>query len=131
MKKYLLIPVAVFAAILFLNFNNGIATTAGLPQDETIVIPDDVQEVIDNSCFGCHHSDSKNKKAKMKLKFDELGSLKTHKLVGKLQKIGEEVHEGKMPPKKFNQRFPDKVPTMEQKELLINWAEKTAKSYVE
>lgn len=132
MKKYLIIPVAMFAAILFLNFNQVDTTPAEEnPPLAEFSIPDDVQAVIDNSCYGCHYSGSKNVKGKGKLKFDKLGELKTHKLVGKLGGIADVVKEDDMPPAKFLKNKPEAKLTPEQKELLMNWAESTAKSYTE
>lgn len=132
MKKYALISIALFSAIIFLNFNTpDNSQPANTPASPEFSIPDDVQQIIDNSCYGCHNSDSKNKKGKMKLKFDKLGDLKTHKLVGKLAKISEDIKEDEMPPKKFLKNYPESELTAEQKELFINWAESTAKSYSE
>jgi len=132
MKRYFLMPTALIAAFLFLNFSQIDKKSASLnPPLPAFSIPEDVQAVIDNSCYGCHNSDSKNVKGKGKLKFDKLGNLKTHKLVGKLGKMAESVKEDDMPPKKFLKNYPDKELTAEQKDLLINWAETTAKSYSE
>ena len=132
MKKYFLIPVTLIAAVLFLNFNKADASKDS-PVEATseFSIPEDVQAVIDNSCYGCHNSDSKNIKGKGKLKFDELGELKTYKLVGKLGNIADVIKEDDMPPKKFLKNYPDKELTQEQKDLVINWAKTTAKAYSE
>lgn len=132
MKKYLLIPIALFSAILFLNFNSvNKSELPNQPVNAEFIIPGDVQEILDNSCYGCHNSDSKNVKGKGKVKFDRLGELKTHKLVGKLGNISDVVKEGDMPPKKFLKNYPESALTDEQKEVLINWAESTAKTYTE
>ena len=132
MKKYIFIPIALFSAVLFLNFNNSDEVkSANENTSNEFSIPADVQEILDNSCYGCHNSDSKNTKAKLKIKFDQLGDLKTHKLVGKLGNVSEAIGKEKMPPKKFLQKYPESTLTAEQKELLINWAESTAKSYSE
>jgi hypothetical protein len=132
MKKYILIPIALFSAILFLNFNNvDKIGSSNEPASSEFSIPSDVKEIIDNSCYGCHNSESRNLKGKGKLKFDQLGELKTHKLVGTLSKLSDEVKEGDMPPKKFLKNNPESALTDEQKQVLINWAESTAKSYTE
>ena len=132
MKKYILIPIALFSAVLFLNFNNSDEVkSANENTSNEFSIPADVKEILDNSCYGCHNSDSKNIKGKSKIKFDQLGNLKTHKLVGKLGNVSEAIGKEKMPPKKFLQKYPESTLTSEQKELLINWAESTAKSYSE
>ena len=132
MKKYILIPIALFSAVLFLNFNNSDEVkSANENTSNEFSIPADVKEILDNSCYGCHNSDSKNIKGKSKIKFDQLGNLKTHKLVGKLGNVSEAIGKEKMPPKKFLQKYPESTLTAEQKELLINWAVSTAKSYSE
>ena len=132
MKKYILIPIALFSAILFLNFNSvDKIGSANEPASSEFSMPADVEEIIDNSCYGCHNSDSKNIRGKGKLKFDELGELSTFKLVGKLDKISKEIKKDNMPPKKFRKNNPESVLTTEQKEIMINWAESTAKSYTE
>jgi hypothetical protein len=132
MKKYILIPITLFSAILFLNFNNvDEIGSANEPASSEFSMPADVEEIIDNSCYGCHNSDSKNIRGKGKLKFDELGELSTFKLVGKLDKISKEIKKDNMPPKKFRKNNPESVLTTEQKEIMINWAESTAKSYTE
>jgi len=59
--------------------------------ENTFVIPTDVQNIIDNSCYGCHNSESSSTKGKMKLNFDKLADLKVSKQVGKLMKISKVV----------------------------------------
>ena len=90
-------------------------------------IPENVQGVIDKSCFGCHNADSKNDKGKKKLQWDQLGKLKTHKLVGKLTDIADVVSAGDMPPEKFLAHKPEATPTAVEKKILAEWAENTAK----
>ena len=63
----------------------------------------------------------------MKLKFDELPLMKKGKLISKLSKIAREVEKGDMPTKKFIKEFPDKVPTDEEKKVLIEWARNASK----
>lgn len=132
MKKYLLAVAVFMTGLVFLNFNLKSEKAAPVAPSETeFSIPADVQSVLDNSCYGCHNSDSKNTKGKAKIKFDELGSLKTSKLVGKMGKIVDVVNEGDMPPKKFLENKPKAALSEEQKVLLVNWAESIAKSYSE
>ncbi len=129
MKKVLFILTLSTSALLFMNFNfpeKGISGTSANPT--AIEIPDDVQAIIDNSCYGCHSSESKNMKGKNKLNFDKLNDIKTYKAIGKLTDIAETVIENDMPPKKFLKKYPERALTDEQKELLANWAGEAAKS---
>ncbi len=90
-------------------------------------IPKNIDTIFSNSCYSCHNVESKNYKAKMKLKLDELGTMKLSKLVSKLNKIAKEVEKGDMPTKKFAANYPDKMPSDEDKNTLINWARNSAK----
>ena len=93
-------------------------------------MPDDVKKVINNSCFGCHNTDSKNEDGKEALDFKKLENLSKIKMIHAYKEISEVVEENKMPPKKFLQRFPEKALSEDDKKLLLNWSEKQAESVV-
>lgn len=132
MKKLLVIPALLISAFIFLNFNTPDNNTTDQPAiGSDLSIPEDVDAVIQNSCYGCHNSDSKNQKAKLKLKFDKLEHMSTGKQVGKLTKIAKVLNKGKMPPEKFLDHYPESKLTDDQKSLLVGWAESTAKSLSE
>ena len=127
MKKLVLF----FAAAAFITLTMSFTDTnenkkSTVPAKAVYEVPADVQEIIDNSCYGCHNSDSKNKKGKLKLDFDKMPEMKTGKLVGKLVKIHDAVDENDMPPKKFLNNYPDRALTDEQKEKLTTWAKDLA-----
>lgn len=130
MKKISIFLMSLAIGFLFVNFS---LKNINAPQEEdksetvTYQVPDDVQQILDKSCVGCHNSDSKNIKGKGKLKFDELGNLKLHKQVGKLADIAEVTEEGDMPPSKFLKNYPDKKLTEEEKEKIVAWANDMAK----
>lgn len=127
MKKYLLLSSIIIVGFVFFGFIQDTAEkNQQTVQDETFQIPADVQKVLDNSCVGCHNSEAKNMKAKQKLKFEDLASMKTYKLSGKLGDIAKELEEDKMPPSKFLENYPDKKLSAEDKALLINWAKETS-----
>ncbi|MEN8138238.1 MAG: heme-binding domain-containing protein [Bacteroidota bacterium] len=86
------------------------------------IITDDAKEIIDNKCYACHNSESKNKKGKKKLAFDTLDELSVYKQISKYEGIHEVLVEGEMPPEKFLEKYPDKVLTAEEKETMLNWA---------
>ena len=95
--------------------------------DNSLEIPEDVNTILKNHCFGCHNTESKNEKGKGKLTIDNLGELPTGKLAAKLSKIAEEVDEGEMPPKKFLEKYPEKGLSKKDKKKVINWAKAAAK----
>ena len=133
MQKYRrFIPVMFLGAILLLSFNTPDGAGKNIPSSsDEFAIPANVQKVIDHSCFGCHNMEAKNEKSKSKLMFETLDTMKVAKLVGKLTDIRDEVKDDKMPPRKFLEFKPEAALTAAQKELLINWADSTARSYIQ
>jgi hypothetical protein len=127
----LIIGIALLSAFTFYNNTEEVEIydNTGIVVD----IPEDVQAVIDKSCYGCHNSDSKNQKGKLNLKFDyfKKGEYSAGKVVGKLNKIVETLDEGKMPPSKFLAKYPDKKPTKEEAGLLRKWAADNLKKLTE
>jgi cytochrome c551/c552 len=130
MKKISIFMITLVIGFMFVNFS---IEDKKAPQEKvktdavTYHVPEDVQQILDNSCVGCHNSDSKNIKGKGKLKFDELADLKLHKQVGKLADIADVVKEGDMPPSKFLKNYPDRALSKEDNEKLVNWATEMAK----
>jgi len=128
MKKYLFLFLLLTLGIVFVSFtlksykSDDLAASA----DNHFEIPDNVQSVIDKSCYGCHNSESQNDKGKKKLQFDELSGLPKHKLTAKLADIAEIINEGEMPPEKFLKKKPEATPTAVEKKILVDWATNTA-----
>lgn len=128
MKKLVVIFFVATTGLLISAFNN-YETSGRLENIDSIgelEIPENVKEILDNSCWGCHNSESKNTKAKLKLKFDELNDLKVSKQVSKLNKIVKALDKGKMPPEKTLAKYPEMALTSETKAELINWARSTS-----
>ncbi len=123
MKKIILLSAMLFTAAIFVSISatEDIVNNT-IPGNEKYVVPENVQAIIDNKCFDCHSTKSKNLKAKMKLKFDKMAHLKTHKLLGKLDNIAESVTEGDMPPKKAIKKYPDLKLTAEEVKTLSDWS---------
>ncbi|RUA25853.1 MAG: hypothetical protein DSY76_06300 [Bacteroidetes bacterium] len=91
-------------------------------------IPENIKSILDNSCMGCHNSESKNTKGKMKLNFDKFnnGKYSTGKQIAKLNGIVKTLTKGKMPPKKFVAKYPDHALSADDSKALINWAKSQA-----
>lgn len=129
MKKIILFSIPITAVVLmsFLlmptdNFQNENATTISEDIILNVEMPENVKAIVDNKCYGCHNTESKNEKGAKKLSFDKLSDLKKVKQIAKLDEIHETVVEAKMPPKKFLAKYPDKALTDEEKEILTSWA---------
>lgn len=84
-------------------------------------VPDNVQQIINKSCYDCHNSASSNKKAIKKFNFDKLNFLKDQQAIAEWDKVTASVIDGNMPPKKFNKKHPDKRLTMTDKQILTDW----------
>ncbi len=129
MKKLTLVTFIV-VSVVSMSFIDGNKTASISSTDgNSYEVPADVQAIIDNSCYGCHNTDSKSTKGKMKLNFDKMSDLKTSKLVGKLSKISKVVKNEKMPKKSFVEKYPDKALSKEQSDKLTSWADDLAAQY--
>ena len=119
----LILPVIGFAFVLFTSFeSSGSNTSLNSPPEEKFSIPEEINSILDNKCFGCHNTESTNDKAKEKLLIDKLSDLSKAKLVSKLDGIAETVGKNEMPPEKFLAKYPDKKLTNEETEQVENWA---------
>jgi hypothetical protein len=94
-------------------------------------MPENVKAVVEKSCFGCHNTDSRNEDAKEDLDFKTLNDLSLIKKIGTLRDIAEVVEEDEMPPKKFLDRYPDRAPTDEEKEILVSWVKKEVQKLID
>lgn len=122
MKKTSVLFLFLFAATLvFANPDSG---------QKVKTMPDNVKAIIENSCYGCHNSESKNEDAKEELSFDKLNDLSKIKKIGSYKHIGETIEKNEMPPKRFLERFPDKKLSDDEKKILMDWAKKEAEALV-
>lgn len=124
MKKTLLSFIVLAGATLaIMAFMVPSRINQNAPQNnDASLFPEDIQKILEGSCLDCHSNVSSNEKAKSKLNFDAWGDLSNAKKVGKMQDITDIVTKGDMPPAKYLDKFPDKVMTKEQKEIIIKWA---------
>ncbi len=122
-----MISLTAFAFLLFSAFQADVQSEKTMSVAEaTFEIPEDIQNILDKSCFGCHNVDATSDKAKKKLLIDQMHELSKIKLVAALGDIRETVENGDMPPQKFLDKFPDKALTAEEAEKLKDWAGKAA-----
>jgi len=120
---FLSIAIIAIVSLSSLNLAN---TTVISSSEDAFEIPENIDAIFNESCYGCHNSESNNMKAKMKLKLDDLTTMKKSKMISKLSKIAKEVEKGDMPSKKFLAKYPDKALSDEDKKALIEWAKSSA-----
>ena len=116
----------VIIGVIFLVFQ-AFVTNSATPSP----IPDDVLDVLKNSCFDCHSNAASGDKSKNALNFDEWDNYKVSKKISKLADICEFVGEGKMPPEKYLKNKPDNAPSDSQKTLICDWTRKESANLME
>lgn len=130
MKKSILSLVFIAAAALaVMAFSFPSGKNINPPQDKPAAFfPEDIQQILENSCYDCHSDAASNAKAKLKLNFSKWDEMTDSKKVGKLEGINEVIKSGDMPPGKYVTNHPEKALTDGQKELINRWiTEKSAK----
>jgi len=130
MKKIILLSaVLFFAGMIILSFKTpeySDQTTDDLKLD----IPESVLTVLENSCFDCHTAEASSTKAKSKLNFSKWNEYKTSKKINKLEGIHKTVKNGKMPTKKYLEKFPEKKLSQDQVILVSDWARDTSERLI-
>ena len=131
-KPLLMLGLAFISMFLFLRFTlpEENASVKNITRAEKFSIPDDIQPIIKNSCWGCHNTQSRNEKAKGKLAFDQLEHMKKKQLGTIFDKMHEEVSEGKMPPPKFLEKFEKAKLSEQDKDKLVSWSAEVSSKYV-
>lgn len=130
MKNKTIFPILILA-VTTIGF---VSLSAMLPQQEEtkkkleLGFPENVDKIMENSCYGCHTNGARSEKALNKLNFSNWNESSTGKKIHTLDEISEVIVEGTMPPEKFLERFPDKKLTKEQAEILKIWAKKEGES---
>ena len=91
-------------------------------------MPEDIAKILSHSCYNCHTTGAKAEDAVKTLDFEIWDEYKATKKVGLLNEIKEVVEEGNMPPEKFLTKYPDKAPSEEDRNKIVEWTkEETAK----
>lgn len=123
MKKQILSAVALVAVILaMMAFTYPSGKNINPPQDKVAsVFPEDVQKILETSCYDCHSNAASNAKAKLKLNLSKWSELSDAKKVGKMEAIKETVSKGDMPPGKYVSNHPEKALGKEQKDIISKW----------
>ncbi len=99
-----------------------------VPSISKLDIPVNIKGILDKSCMGCHTDASKNTKGKMKFNFDKFddGKYSRGKQIAKLNGVVKTLEKGKMPPKKFIAKYPDRALSADDTKALSEWAKAQA-----
>ena len=108
-------------------------------------IPQNVSSLLKNACYDCHSNNTNYpwytniqpvgwllaadiKNGKAKLNFSEFGSFSSRRQISKLRNIENRIKDGTMPLPAYQLMHKDARLTKEEKELLIDWIQKTKDS---
>ncbi len=94
-----------------------------LSQDSGITFPENVKEIIDAKCMGCHKPDSRNEKAREKLQWEKVPKMNKEEQEHLIDELFEVLEDGKMPPKRTVERRPEMKLSDEETKVLLAWAE--------
>lgn len=92
----------------------------------SISIPENVQAIIDTSCYQCHSAQGQSAAVRQKLDFDTLDQQDASQAIRKMVGIQETVERGRMPPKRYTDQFPERALSETDKGVLLKWAKETA-----
>lgn len=145
-KKTLLAILVVFVLIQFIhpakNRSKEILVT---DISKVIIIPENVQSVLKNSCYDCHSNNTRYpwysyiqpgdwwmashiKEGKANLNFSEFGTYSKRKQANKLRSLAETINNGSMPISSYTIMHRDAKLNDENKKLITDWAAKTRDS---
>lgn len=148
-KRILAILLPILIVFVSIQFIQPVRNTSGqvLPTDISNIykIPPDVFTLINSSCYDCHSNNTNYpwysniqpvgwlleadiKNGKSKLNFSEFGSLSSRRQISKLRNIENRIKDGTMPIKVYQIMHPSAQLTEEDKQLLIDWIQKTQDS---
>jgi hypothetical protein len=125
--KTQMIYVKWFAGILIAAFSLYLTTPAtalkpNKQEAESRALPDNINKIIQKSCFGCHSSEG-NSMAKSHVNFTQWEGYAVEKQASKAKSIAKMVTKGSMPPKGFKKSHPDAIPSQAEVEEISKWAD--------
>jgi hypothetical protein len=121
MKKIIKVT-AVISGFLFLLGTVGSPLSAQLPQKatgDTNPIPPEVMKILQKSCAKCHIDGQA-----AGLKFTEWNTYSPEKQASRAKAMCNEVTKGFMPPRNFQKKNPDAVPTQADIKTICDWSTK-------
>ncbi|WP_420387296.1 heme-binding domain-containing protein [Roseivirga sp.] len=129
MKRFTLTLSLVALAVLSVAFVSKPVeeTSTPLDQDSKIELPDNVKEIVEAKCINCHKPDARNEKAREKLQWVKVPDMNKEEQEHFVAEMFEVLEEGKMPPSRMVERFPNMKLTEDETKTLLAWVEKEEK----
>lgn len=145
-EKILTVIVIVFVAIQFFRPDRNIASQASSSDISGVFnMPDSVKVILQNACYDCHSDNTRYpwyiniqpagwwmaghiSDAKGDLNFSEFGGYDQRRQISKLEGIAAVVEEDIMPLRSYKMMHKSARLSSDEKNLLINWAQKSADS---
>ena len=130
MKRFTLFLTLIAVAALSVAFNTK-PVTEETPliavQDSKIELPDNIKEIVEAKCINCHKPDARNEKAREKLQWVKVPEMNLEEQKHFVAEMFEVLEEGKMPPARMVERFPNMKLTEDESKALLTWVEKEEK----
>ena len=120
MKNYIRLTIASALFSIAFIANPLQAQTVQTPADTLNSFPAEVTTVLKKACFDCH-TDPGRIMPLEKLNLSKWNEYTSEKQVSKANAMCDEVTKGKMPPSKYREKNPDKVPTADDLKILCDW----------
>jgi len=142
LKKILLLLLAALVVIQFFHPAKNIDSNNTAPANDiskVIPIPDNVQQILQKSCYDCHSNNTEYpwyaevqpvawwlnnhiQEGKREINFNEFASYRPRRQYKKLEEIIEQVKEDEMPLSSYTLIHKDAVLNKDQKLALSTWA---------
>lgn len=142
-KRILIAAVIIIVVLQFIRpARNSDDLVPGKGISSVVTVPDSVSRILANACFDCHSNKTRYpwysnvqpvgwflnkhiKDGKQDLNFSDFAGYTQRRQVNKLSLISELVSKDEMPLKSYKLIHKDARLNSNQKDLLINWAEKS------
>ena len=145
-KKILTVILIAFVAIQFFRPDRNIASQASSSDISGVVtVPDTVKAILQNACYDFHSDNTRYpwyvniqpagwwmaghiKEAKDGLNFSEFGGYTPRKQISKLEGVASVLEKDFMPLKSYKMMHESARLSTDEKNLVIDWAQKSADS---
>ncbi|NVK85421.1 MAG: heme-binding domain-containing protein [Cytophagia bacterium] len=101
--------------------------TMPLAQDTKIELPDNIKEIVEAKCMNCHKPDARNEKAREKMQWVKVPDMNKEEQEHFVAEMFEIIEEGKMPPSRMVERFPEMKLSEDESKAFMAWLEKEEK----
>lgn len=129
MKRFTLFFALIVTVALTSAFvaKPSVTETKPLVQDTKIELPDNIKEIVEAKCMNCHKPDARNEKAREKMQWVKVPDMNKEEQEHFIAEMFEIMEEGKMPPARMVERFPEMKLSEDETKAFVAWLEKEEK----